>query len=313
MNLKKDDCLLIFAPNNLQGELLVREILKTGKKVRLATSDLKSTKRIFFDILEKFDSIREISFTSSSDFSLEELNRIKNGTLPTHLIFISSNDDVIYNREAFYFYYAYKIMFFFGKQKNIKKFIFINLKNFDTKPDPNVYIKGNNNLEIIKIIRRIFEKNDNSKYHMIPIQRFYNNLLELMLKFSKMNYLIIQTGNFYKKDKIINNEENTFDIENFSNIIKKTVENKIFKKNSVYKMDQKSYSDLKSLYSPPVVHEFYNYYFKVNFLRKKSFENSDIYFKFNVQQDYYLSYGLYTILSFGIINKLFSIYLKSKL
>lgn len=211
MNLKKDECILIFTDNILLEEKFVRSIVNTkGCKIRIATADLAKTKKKYFDILEKIEGIYEYDLYKEDYVnSLKEMMKIKKGISPNKILInleITESDEksILYTKLGHF----NKLLNFFKEEK--KKIIFVN---------------------------SIFEYKFNYFY------LFFKQYSELMVRNTCQNYLILRTGRFldpeYDKSKlnkiiVINKNpnipqyiKNEINMLNFSEFLEKITRNNI--------------------------------------------------------------------------------------
>jgi len=182
---KKEDCILIFMQFTSENEMLVREIVKSGRKVRLVTGDLKVGRIKLYDIIEKLDGIYNISSDGNWDAKIEEITKIKNGISPNIVMIISPEGPLsrfyftypttTEGLECIHFNFYQKVINYFTSKENygmsLKKFILVNI---DTS-----------NYE--KIYRPLGHFNFRS---------FMNYQTEKTIKNSGLNYIILRTPHY---------------------------------------------------------------------------------------------------------------------
>ena len=268
MSIKKEDCVLILMLDHNENKFLVRELIKSGKKVRLAISDLKNAKSTYFDIWERLDAVYpfEVNLNKSEiKQKLIEMIGVKNGNHPNSIIFISRYSEAgsskLINKNNIKLDFKYI-------ERNIKTLQVLKQEKHETKLFPT-------NIVFINCSDRP-EKENNLKLN-ISFRNYLNNLFERLIQESsdEFNCKIIRTPKI--KDKI--NDEQGVSSENLNSYVVKILEGKEPCQNNnliVTISDDKSY----------LLNPFYqNIPFMTEFNKFISFSRKSIYFQIINERD----------------------------
>lgn len=218
MSTKREDCILIFMPFNKDNGMLVKELVKSGKKVRVVTENLKQGRNLFYDFIEKLEGLYELPGDNFSE-NMKEITKIKNGVAPNIVLILSHNNsnesqagiNTIksktfpnfnkinpMDKSQSQFESSVNIINFFKSKENyklkIKKFILVNVDNCE------------------QIVH-------NNKYG--GIEPIYNYYTEKLIRDSKLNYLIVRI-----------NDIMPMTVNTFTKLLERVIEGKAYKKDS---------------------------------------------------------------------------------
>jgi nucleoside-diphosphate-sugar epimerase len=165
---------LIFGATGRSGEEIVRQLVKNNKPVRICVRDEEKAKRLFKDIsIEKVYTLKEFSDSEINQI-ITDSSRSVNLLTVVSVIAYNKDSKEIDKDQMYRDQYLVNSLVIKNcqKQKNIKKFVFIS-SLFMTRPyfAPAKYIQK-----------------------VRPNALLYKSLLEIQIKHSGLNYLIIRPG-----------------------------------------------------------------------------------------------------------------------
>jgi hypothetical protein len=260
---KKEDCVLIFIPVTMENGTLIRELVKSGKRVRVVLEHLKLGKKNLFDILEKLDGVYELPKNSNWNQKMNEITKVKNGVAPNIVLILSTGSaeyttlntdpyDIKDKLDCKQFDINVKIINYFKSsyQLSLKKFIFVNI---DQKSSSVKFKPGS------------FDLNACLSYQT-----------EKLIKDSHLNYLILRTTQ-------LNNDKTNYgmNLETFRNIIFLIFKGEIFKNNAVvdfgkdYFLQNKNSLFYTLKFFPQDIYILHNYFKMHNNFNSSNSSNSN--------------------------------------
>ena len=186
-------CVLLFGATGNVGQVLVRELLSKGVKVRMVVRDINRTEEIFDDILDKIDKIFLCGIKSTNRIMLEDAFFPHEDIVPDCVISLLAFNDVVYEYNKFVNDQLINNLEIikFTQLSGIKRFIFIS--SFKVT-DPEHFIA--------KIVTK-----------KRPYALQFKNFVENALRFSNLDYVIIRPAKITKetehhKVNIAQNDDN---------------------------------------------------------------------------------------------------------
>lgn len=190
MNIKKDECILVMTPFNKQSEIIIRDLVKSGMKIKLGIDNIKTAKQNLFDIWEKFDSVNQFEINyESDDYNLnrkiQELISIKKGRHPNTMLIMTKNTDL--ENEKVNFIENLKLV-----ERNIMMIKYLLSKEM-------IFTLTPNKLIFINLIDN--EEKINNSFN--TLKQFINDYFE-----QKLRELWIKKGKSYSIVRVNNDENN---------------------------------------------------------------------------------------------------------
>jgi hypothetical protein len=291
MSIKKEDCSLFFISENKISELLIKDLLNSEERIRLCLDDIKSTKKTYFDVVEKLDAIYYLNNESTMEEIRENLDdfiQIKNGTYARNIVFISKYNEELSKVTASNEYTS--DLKFLEKNIRIVQCLREIMKKYSLGPEKIVFVNLFENTDDI-LSRHNLQKNMlKTLYSYFSFRVYVTKILEKLIKESGLDYRIIRINRFQLNLEMeldnnysTKNNKDDFNNENFEQI-KQDYNNKLLTVKNLNELilnslEKKSHPYHKkelviNNYQDYLFSKIFNSFFSFIFMREKKDKNS---------------------------------------